>query len=129
VAPRAAPFQINGHGLALWFTTPLYLWLLWPQRRTPLHVACYATLAVTMIPSLLYQNSGWFQFGQRFSNDYSPVLFLLLALGIERIGTLFKLAAVWSVAVNLFGALTFQRPHGKEFYYTDPTQRTIYEPD
>ncbi len=26
----AAPFQINEHGLALWFTTPIYLWLLWP---------------------------------------------------------------------------------------------------
>src|SRR5208283_2002989 len=22
-----APFQINEHGLALWFTTPIYLWL------------------------------------------------------------------------------------------------------
>jgi hypothetical protein len=129
VTPKLAPFQINGHGLALWFTTPLYLWLLWPRRRTPVNVACYATLVVTAIPSLLYQNSGWVQFGQRFSNDYSPVLFLLLALGIERFGTLFKLAAVWSVAVNLFGALTFQRPQARAFYYTDPTQRTIYEPD
>jgi len=128
-APRAAPFQINGHGLALWFTTPLYLWLLWPQRRTQVHAACYATLLVTAVPSLLYQNSGWLQFGQRFSNDYSPVLFLLLALGVKRVGTLFRAAAVWSVAVNLFGALTFQRPGAREFYYTDHTQRVIYEPD
>lgn len=127
--PRTTPFQINGHGLALWFTTPLYLWLLWPQRRTPLHATCYATLAVTALASLLYQNSGWLQFGQRFSNDYAPVLFLLLALGIKRIGTLFKFAAVWSVTVNLFGALTFQRPQAARFYYVDPTQRVIYEPD
>src|SRR3954470_12948726 len=31
--PRGpAPFQINLHGLALWLTTPAFLWLLWPQR-------------------------------------------------------------------------------------------------
>jgi len=128
-APKAAPFQINGHGLALWLTTPLYLWLLWPQRRTQLHAACYATLALTALPSLLYQNSGWLQFGQRFSNDYSPILFLLLALSIQRIGVLFKAAAIWSVVVNLFGALTFQRPLAREYYYVDGTQRVIYEPD
>ena len=129
VAPKAAPFQINGHGLALWLTTPLYLWVLWPQRRTQLHAACHATLVVTAVPSLLYQNSGWLQFGQRFSNDYSPVLFLLLALSIQRIGVLFKAAAIWSVVVNLFGALTFQRPQAREYYYVDGTQRVIYEPD
>jgi hypothetical protein len=128
-ASKSVPFQINGHGLALWLTTPLYLWLLWPQQRTRLHAACYVTLAVTAIPSLLYQNSGWLQFGQRFSNDYAPVLFLLLALGVRRVNTLFKLAALWSVAVNLFGALTFQRAQARDFYYIDSTQRVIYEPD
>ena len=78
---------------------------------------------------MLYQNSGWLQFGQRFSNDYAPVLFLLLALGVERVGWLFKAAAVWGVAINLFGALTFQRQDGNRFYYLDSTQRIIYEPD
>ena len=29
----AAPFQINEHGLALWFTTPIYLWLFRPKTR------------------------------------------------------------------------------------------------
>lgn len=128
-APRAALFQISGHGLALWFTTPLYLWLLWPQRRTQLHPACYVTLIVTAVPSLLYQNSGWLQFGQRFSNDYSPVLFLLLALSVQRISMFFKAAALWGVMINLFGALTFQRPQAHAYYYIDGTQRVIYEPD
>jgi hypothetical protein len=126
---RAVPFQINGHGLALWFTTPLYIWLLWPKRRTPLHPACYVTLILIAVPSLLYQNSGWLQFGQRFSNDYAPLLFMLLALGAERLGWLFKVAATWSVVVNLFGALTFQRQDGDRYYYIDSSQRVIYEPD
>jgi hypothetical protein len=31
---------------------------------------------------LLYQNSGWVQFGYRFATDYMIVLFVLIALGI-----------------------------------------------
>ena len=30
---------------------------------------------------LFYQNTGWRQFGYRFSNDYAPLLFVLLAIG------------------------------------------------
>jgi hypothetical protein len=86
-------------------------------------------LIFAVVPSLLYQNSGWIQFGQRFSNDYSPWLFALLALGFERFGRLFQVAACLSVIVNLFGALTFQRQEWNKFYYIEPTQRVIYEPD
>jgi len=127
--PRSALFQINGHGLAIWFTTPLYFWLLWPRHRSPLHVNCTIALVLAVVPSLLYQNSGWIQFGQRFSNDYSPWLFALLALGIERIGRLFKVAACWSVAINLFGALTFQRHEWSRYYFIEASQKVIYEPD
>ncbi len=122
-------FQINGHGLALWFTTPIYLWLLWPERRSPLHFACYVTLVLTSLPTLLYQNSGWLQFGPRFSNDYAPWLFALLALGAQRIGLAFHALAGFGVIVNLFGALTFQRQDWNRYYYVEPTQRVIYEPD
>ena len=125
----SVPFQINGHGLALWITSPFFVWLLWPKRRSPMHLACYVALCAAAIPSLLYQNSGWLQFGQRFSNDYSPWLFALLALGFERFGRLFQVAVVWSLAVNLFGALTFQRQGWNQYYFIEPTQKVIYEPD
>lgn len=74
----------------------------------PPALALYLTLIAVAVPSLFYQNSGWIQFGQRFSNDYSPWLFALLAVGIERVGRLFHAAASWSLVVNLFGALTFR---------------------
>ncbi len=127
--PRSALFQINGHGLAIWITTPLYLWLLWPKRQSPLHFNCYVALVLAALPSLFYQNSGWLQFGQRFSNDYSPWLFALLALGIERTGRLFQVAACWSIVVNLFGAVSFQRHDWSSYYFIDPSQKIIYEPD
>jgi hypothetical protein len=121
--------QINGHGLALWVTSPFYLWLLWPRRKTVLHGALYVTLVLAMWPSLFYQNSGWIQFGQRFSNDYSPILFVLLGLGGFSSARLLKISCLWSVLVNLFGAVTFGNPDYARFYFVERTQRVIYEPD
>jgi hypothetical protein len=122
-------FRINGHGLPLWMTSPFYLWLLWPQRTTALHRAIYVTLPLCALPSLLYQNSGWLQFGQRFSNDYAPLLVLLLALGGFARTRWLTTACVVAVCVNAFGAWSFGRPSASGFYYVERTQRVIYEPD
>ncbi len=124
-----APLQINTHGLALWVTTPLYFWLLWPRRTEGLHWALWATVVAVALPTLFYQNTGWLQFGYRFSNDYAPLLFVLLALGGRGFGGLFRAAAIWSVVVNALGAATFERPKFQRFYYQDNTQRTIFQPD
>ena len=39
----AAPFQINEHGLALWFVTPIYFYLLWPKKRSFFYDALLVT--------------------------------------------------------------------------------------
>lgn len=124
--PSAAALQITRHGLALWVTTPLYLALLWPRRRATLDWALWLTAALVALPSLLYQNTGQIQFGARFSNDYAPFLFVALAAG--RLGLSRRLLAVGliGVAVNLFGAVTFQRPRFQRYYA--PTLQ-IYQPD
>jgi len=123
------PFQINAHGLALWVTTPIYAWVLWPRRTPPSYSAVALTAACVALPSLLYQNSGWIQFGYRFSNDFAVFLFALLALGRRRLGGFFWAFAVISVLVNAFGALTFQRAAYGRFYFVDPTQKILHQPD
>jgi hypothetical protein len=123
------PFQINSHGLALWVTTPAYLWLLWPRRRGLLHWALWLSVAAVAVPTLFYQNTGWVQFGYRFSNDYSVFLFALLAIGGYRFGVLFQALAVWSVVVNAFGAATFDRPRYRQYYYQEPSQQVLHQPD
>lgn len=128
-ASATAPFQINGHGLALWVTTPLYLWLIWPRDGSPLHLPLWLTVAAIAVPSLFYQNTGWLQFGYRFSNDYAVFLFALFAVGGRRIGALFAVFALWSVLVNGFGAATFGRAKYSHFYFIDSTQRILYQPD
>jgi hypothetical protein len=129
-----APFKINEHGLALWFTTPIYLWVLWPRRlderdRKWLYVVVAMSAALSATMDLLYQNSGWRQFGYRFSNDYAVLLFVLLAIGAQPMRHLFKAAAAWSVACNLFGAVTFDRAVFDRFYFRDGSQTIVYQPD
>jgi hypothetical protein len=109
--------SISGHGLAIWFTSPFLLYALWPRQRGPLHRTLLVCLAVVALPSLLYQNSGWFQFGMRFSLDYMVLLLLLLAVGAAPPTRLFKALIVLAVAINLFGALTFGRDY--RFYRLD----------
>ena len=124
-----AAFQVNEHGLALWFTSPIYFWLLWPKRRDQLLTAVVVTALIPCIFNLCYQNSGWSQFGYRFSNDYSVLLFLALAMGGRSFGALWKAAGVWSVAWNLFGAASFERAQFQKYYSHDGSQTVVYQPD
>jgi uncharacterized membrane protein YhaH (DUF805 family) len=109
--------QIGGHGLALWFTTPILFFLLWPRERGAWHRPLWLTVVLVAVPSLLYQNSGWLQFGYRFALDYMPLLIALLAIGGRPLGRLGKALIVAGIAINLFGAITFARH--TDFYRSD----------
>lgn len=128
-APSGAPFAINQHGLALWLTTPLYLLLPWTTRKSAVRTGLWLAAVCVALPSLFYQNTGWLQFGYRFSNDFAPFLFALLATaGFARWRSLRVLGAI-ALVINAFGARTFGRPEHSRFYVTDPTQRILYQPD
>jgi hypothetical protein len=131
----SAPFKINEHGLALWFTTPLYLWLLWPKglesdrERQWLYAAVAISAALPAALDLFYQNPGWRQFGYRFSNDYAVLLFVLLAIGGRPMRGFFAAAAAWGIAWNTFGAATFDKAQFDRFYFRDGSQTIVYQPD
>lgn len=109
-----APYiHISGHGMALWITTPLFVLLLWPKKRGHIHTALWLTVALIAIPILFYQNSGWVQFGYRFSLDFTVFLLLLFAIGNRKLSKMVKGFIVLSIIINLFGAYTF----GRHFEY------------
>jgi len=106
----APPFVIvSRHGLSLLLTTPALLWLLQPLRRPAIHRAAWVAAACVATPLLLYQNTGYEQFGYRFLLDYLPLLIVLLAVGGRRLSWLFWLALGWGVLANGFGAVVFKR--------------------
>ncbi len=107
--PRAPWIQISGHGLAMWFTTPLILFVVWPKERPAIHRALWITVALVAAPTLFYMNSGWVQFGYRFCLDYLVFLLMLVAIGGRPLGRLAKALIIFGIVVNLFGAYTFDR--------------------
>ncbi|MBU1538011.1 hypothetical protein KKF84_22045 [Myxococcota bacterium] len=105
-----APFiQISPHGMALWLTTPIFFALIRFRGKHPLAIPMAVVILPMALMALLYQNSGFVQFGYRFSIDYSPLLILLLAFSHLRFGRLYYALLGYSVAINLFGAITFAR--------------------
>ncbi len=116
-SPDSPHIIIGGHGLALWFTTPILFFLLWPRQRGAWHWPLWITVAAVALPSLFYQNSGWLQFGYRFALDYMVLLVVLLAIGGRPLGRAGKALIVVAIAINLFGAVTFAR-HNR-FYRRD----------
>jgi hypothetical protein len=134
---RTFPFiVISLHGLALWVTTPHYLELFRLRRRPGDAYSPYLALAAAAVALsvMLYQNSGWVQFGFRFSNDFAVFLIVLLAINGRRIGKLWIGAFVVAVIVNAFGAATFDRQfrvHGQNIsvYDNDNTQTRYFQPD
>lgn len=119
--PLPTPFPseppVGWRPLALWLLLALTLgfmvWLGWkwvsskeaPRVLTPILV----TLLACMLPGLAYQNTGYMQFGFRFSLDYTPYLLLLIPLG----GWTWKkplpmTLALLSVVANFCGAVGFR---------------------
>lgn len=99
--------RYDPEGMSLFLTTPLFALLLWPRARPRLHALLWLTVAVTALPGFLYQNTGYVQFGYRFSLDYTPYLFLLLAMGARPMNGWFWALGLAGVAVNTWGALAF----------------------
>ncbi len=115
--------QISPHGMALWLTTPVFLLLFRPVRPHTFgrFLLWFGVIPVAML-SLLYQNSGFVQFGYRFSLDYTVLLILLLVLSGRKTDRWFWAFLAISVFVNAFGAATFGRnpafyPGGSFFFF------------
>ncbi len=115
---------VSGHGLALWITTPVFLLLLWPRARPPLHRSLWITVALVALPTFFYQNSGWVQFGYRFSLDYTVFLVLLLAVGGRPLGRVARALIIVGIVVSLFGAWSFAR-HPQYYRVGGPAYGTV----
>jgi hypothetical protein len=134
IGAKGTPIRVNAHGLALTLTSPFFAWALWPRRSARAktrftHRTLAIAAAIVAIVDLLYQNTGWIQFGYRFSNDFSIFLVAMIAVGRRRLGFVFSLLVGLSILVNAFGALTFQRAGYEKYYYLERTQSVVFEPD
>ena len=108
---RFSPFRLDydPRGLSMLETMPWLVLLAFPRTRPRLHWPVWLTVAVTALPGLFYQNTGYMQFGFRFSLDYTPYLVLLLGLsGWSFRKPLVQALITVALAVNTWGALAFR---------------------
>lgn len=70
--------QANPWGIAIWFTSPLFLFLLTSFKKGKYTwSALFATFFLS-VPVFLWYSIGFAQFGYRYALDFMPFLFLLL---------------------------------------------------
>ncbi len=99
----------NPDGLSIFITTPIFMRLFWPRSKPWLYPVLWATAIPAILPPLFYQNSGYVQFGYRFSLDVTPYLVMLLAVGKLPMGKWTKVWILVGVAINLAGAIALKR--------------------
>lgn len=65
-------------GMAIWFTSPLFLFLLFRFRKNKYFLSSLLTTVCIAMPIFTYFSVGFAQFGYRYTLDFLPFLFLLL---------------------------------------------------
>jgi hypothetical protein len=94
----------SGEGLSIWLTTPAFLYIVKARRKSPIIIGAWISFGLLLIPLITYYNTGWNQFGYRFSLDFIIPLFVLLAFGLgSKMSGGLKLLIVASILVNLWG--------------------------
>ena len=113
----ASPYlNLSKHGMTILLSSPALIFLLWRGQATPLSRRSLGVAAILLMPILLYQNTGWEQFSFRFLMDLLPLLMVAIAAKRVPLTRLIKGLILVGILINLFGAITFQRPGFHRFY-------------
>jgi hypothetical protein len=98
----------SGEGLSIWLVTPAFFYIAKAVRKNPIILGAWASFVLLLIPLLTYFNTGWYQFGYRFSLDFIIPLVVLLAFGIGgRMSNLMKWLILGSILMNAWGTAWF----------------------
>ncbi len=104
-------YQPDPFGISIFITTPALIYLYRSLKPNWLAVAGWTATGLLMVPLLLYYNTGWYQFGYRFSLDFMiPLLVLLACFAPAKLPWHYKLLIVLGVLVNAVGVLWFGLP-------------------
>ncbi len=108
--------KANPWGMAIWFTSPLFLLLLFKFKKDKFSVSAALAAFALAIPSFIYFGVGFSQYGYRYALDFLPFLFMLLlsslspklsktAVTLIAIGVIFNclyMASLWN-SYPIFG--------------------------
>ena len=98
--------------MSLLLTTPAIIYLARARGRSLLVWGGWIALLLLMIPLLLYYNTGWWQFGYRFSLDFMVPVVVLLAVAMgksNRMSWSMRLLILAGIVVNAYGLYWWHR--------------------
>ena len=98
------------NGMAIWITTPAFIYAFWAGIRNKLAQACWVSIALIALVNFSHGTWGFEQFGYRFAVDFYPFLFILTVKGFGNKIRWYHIALITvGILVNLWGVLTIQR--------------------
>lgn len=104
------PYLIpSTYSLAIWFTSPWILLLIWAKRNF-LTICCWAAIVPTFFVVLLWGGVGFTQFGYRFAQDFMPFLLILLGSAIGKKPSWYVYALlILSILINAWGVILINK--------------------
>lgn len=94
--------KVDPWGIAIWFTSPLFL-LLFKGKKDQYSIPAAVTAIALALPSLLYFGIGFSQFGYRYSLDFLPFLLVYMLPSLKpSIPLIGKLLIIIGILFNCF---------------------------
>jgi len=106
VLPRNSLLDVNPIGMSIFITTPPLLWVGMAIRRSnQLVYSSWVALICTLLPILLFHNTGSAQFGYRYILDCLPFMIILLLFGLSHSSRtrLWQFAILMAIGINIWG--------------------------
>jgi len=98
-------------GMSVLLTTPAFVYLARARPRNLVMVGAWLSFGLLLIPLVTYYNTGWVQFGYRFSLDFMvPVTMLLAFAAGHRVSWPMRGLIVLGVLVNAWGVVWHGNP-------------------
>ncbi len=97
----------DARGMSIFLTMPALFYVFRARRRRdPLVRGAWLAVGLTLVPLLLYYNTGWRQFGYRFSLDFIIPLLILLAAAVgSRLTRAMRFWIAAGVLINAWGVV------------------------
>lgn len=103
--PRPPYFPVPWTGLAIWVTTPAFVYALRAPATIETGGAWFSIVSVSAVV-MSFGATGISQFGYRLATDFYPLLFVLTVRGMRgRVTLLAKVLIVLGVLVNAWGVI------------------------
>jgi len=100
---------LSANGLSLIFTMPILVYLLRVGKHAIFVAGAWTAVGFMLVPLLTYFNTGFEQFGYRYSLDFIAPLLVLLAVAVEENrGWQMRVLVMIGVLVNAWGVWWFR---------------------